>query len=467
MDLGFETIGNATLIFHDGGPVLATDPWIDGAAYFGSWTRSHEVPAAQRAAIHACEHVWLSHGHPDHLSLESLDKLRHAEILLPDHEGGRIRRDLAAQGFRVRVLPDREWIELSPRIEIACAADYNQDAILLVRIGGRLVANLNDAGERGWSEFVRGAIRDHDESYLLRLSGFGDADMINYLDEDGRRITPNAASRIPPGQTISRMVDRYGARFFIPFSSMHRYQRADSAWANRYTTGLDDYARGFRSRRCEMLPAFVRVDLQRDAVERIDPPESRAEVQPPEAFGDRWDEPLAPGDFRALEAYVRRVEHLADAFDFVRFRVAGRDHEISLRRDRGRPRRGITFQVPRHSLMCAVEWEIFDDLLIGNFMRTTLYGLPPVSGGLYPDFSPYVAKYADNGGARTKRELQAYFRAYWTRDPIAWLRDQLDARCVRPIQENAARMLRRALGERSTAFRAAREFYWGARRLMP
>jgi len=38
LDLGFETIGNACLICHDNGPVFATDPWIKGSAYFGSWT---------------------------------------------------------------------------------------------------------------------------------------------------------------------------------------------------------------------------------------------------------------------------------------------------------------------------------------------------------------------------------------------------------------------------------------------
>ena len=42
--LGFETIGNATLIAYDGNPVLVTDPWIRGGAYFGSWTFSHLIP---------------------------------------------------------------------------------------------------------------------------------------------------------------------------------------------------------------------------------------------------------------------------------------------------------------------------------------------------------------------------------------------------------------------------------------
>ena len=38
VDLGFETIGNATCtVFDNSIPVLTTDPWIVGKPYFGSW----------------------------------------------------------------------------------------------------------------------------------------------------------------------------------------------------------------------------------------------------------------------------------------------------------------------------------------------------------------------------------------------------------------------------------------------
>ncbi len=58
--------------------------------------------------------------------------------------------------------------------------------------------------------------------------------------------------------------------------------------------------------------------------------------------------------------------------DFLRFRVGGQEHVITFRPNRFR--KGITFEVPRHSLMTAVRYEVFDDLLIGNFMKTTLHG---------------------------------------------------------------------------------------------
>ncbi len=236
MDLGFETIGNATLICHDAGPVLVTDPWLVGSAYFGSWTLSHDVPDEQMEHARACRYVWISHGHPDHLSGESLALLKDKKVLVPNHFGDRIYTDLKSQGFDVHVLVDRVWHELSPRLRVMCIPDYNQDAVLLLDLGGVLVANLNDASDRGWSRLVRRVFSGYQRSFLLALSGYGDADMINFKTESGDRIPPPAAARTPVGQTIARLAELYGATYFVPFSSMHKYQRADSIWASQYTT---------------------------------------------------------------------------------------------------------------------------------------------------------------------------------------------------------------------------------------
>ncbi|MBJ6760271.1 MBL fold metallo-hydrolase [Myxococcaceae bacterium JPH2] len=463
MELGFETIGNATLICHDHGPVLVTDPWVDGSAYFGSWTLSHEVPPEQRAAIQQCPFVWLSHGHPDHLSMETLEKLRDRTLLVANHFGGRIRDDLRGMGFSVHVLPDRVWTQLSPRIRVLCIPDVNQDSVLLVDVGGRLLVNLNDAGDRGWGRFVRKVVREYDESYLLALSGYGDADMINFFTEDGQRIPPYAARKTPVGRTIARQAEQYGVRYFVPFSSMHKYQRADSVWASAYTTTLDDYARGFESQTCTLLPAFIRRDFTRNAVEQLHPRERALHPVDPKEFGDDWGELLEKEEAQALQEYFRAIHHLKDALDFVRFRVGGQDHVIEFHRRHFR--RGITFEAPRQSLATAVRYRVFDDLLIGNFMKTTLHG-EFGQRGLYPDFSPYVAKYADNGQARTRNELREYFGEYRRRDPLGFLRSQVETHCIRPLQTQSAELLRSLVPADSAFFRTAKETYWRARRVL-
>src|SRR6266576_1585548 len=161
MDIGFETIGNATLICYDGRPVLVTDPWLGDSAYFGSWTFSHEIPGPQMRAIRNCEYAWVSHGHPDHLSVQALSGLGARKILIPDHVGSRIANELKELGFSVQVLKDKTWYQLSPHIRLLCIADCNQDGILLVDVNGRLIVDLNDSSDRGWGGFVNSVIRQY------------------------------------------------------------------------------------------------------------------------------------------------------------------------------------------------------------------------------------------------------------------------------------------------------------------
>jgi hypothetical protein len=450
MQLGFDTIGNATLIAYDRRPVLGTDPWIAGAPYFGSWGMSHEIPPEQMAAIKSADYIWFSHGHPDHLNAESLALLRDRRILLPAHVGGRIRKDLESQGCNVRELPVAQWVELSQRIRVMCLPDYNQDAVLLVEAGDALIVNANDASALGWMPLIRRLTRSYRRSFLLALTGFGDADMINFFDESGRRIAPRSMLRKQAGRllgpSVARLAESYGVRHFVPFSSMHRYQREDSVWGNACRTPIEAHAEGFQSKRCAILPAFVRYDLVADRVERIDPPAAAEVVLPAKDFGDDWSEDLDAEGVALATRYFRSIDSLSTYLDYVNLRVGGRDHVITLAKRKFN--RGVTFEAPRHSLMSALQYEIFDDLLIGNFMKTTLHGEWPASR-LYPHFTPYVAKYADNGHARTAEELNAYFAEYRRlAGSFAFLRHRLVSR--------AAQLLRSAIQFDSTAWRVAR-----------
>ena len=430
MEVGFDTIGNATVICYDRLPVLVTDPWLTGSAYFGSWTFSHDIPDEQMEAIKDCQYAWISHGHPDHLSPDSLRLLRAKTILLPDHRGNRICDDLQALGYKVRVLENRLWTKISDRIRILCIADYNQDGILLIDVNGRLIVNLNDAGDRGWSSFVKRIVKQSKVAFLLKLGGFGDADMINFFDKDGARCAPLVGKGDSVGEAMAIEAATYGTKYIVPFSSMHKYQRSDSIWANDYTTEVEDYKVGFSSKSMELLPAFIRYDCEKDLVEEINPSRKMITVFDPKDFGDDWSEQLDAIEMTQLSGYFKAIRHLQEHFDFLNFRVGGRDHVIELAKKRFR--KGITFEVPRNSLRTAIRYEVFDDLLIGNFMKTTLHG-EFGQNRLYPDFSPYVAKYADNGKARTKEELKCYFDAYRKRAPYDFLRHMIEANCRRTV----------------------------------
>ena len=50
------------------------------------------------------------------------------------------------------------------------------------------------------------------------------SDMINYIDEEGVRVEPRAALRLPVGATVAQAVEAYGVKYVIPFSSLHKYR---------------------------------------------------------------------------------------------------------------------------------------------------------------------------------------------------------------------------------------------------
>jgi hypothetical protein len=443
----FETIGSAIVIAYDDRPVLTTDPWIDGEAYCGSWGRDYEIPAPQMQAIRNSQYHWFSHGHPDHLNIASLPMLTKGEFLLSDHYGNRIKRDLTAAGFRVRVLPDRQWIQLSKAVRVYSIANQNQDSLLLIDINGRLVINQNDSPEFGEAFRVRQIAKHFREVYMLQLHGWGGADMLNLFDPSGRQLTSIEDKRRPIAPRSQISARRMGANKVIPFSSFHRYQRADSAWANDLIPELRDYHTGALKNWPEILPAFVKVDCETDEVTPIAPPRSPRTIKEPEEFGDSWSDQLTAEDKKKIHQYFTAREALRKNFGFLEVSAGGSSVTIDL--NRAKRDVGIRFECPRNSLMTCIEHELFDDLLIGNFMRTTLFN----TQGLYPHFTPYVAKYADNGGAKTMRELRAYFGHYFMRDPVP--------HALKHFVSGSEMVLRKALPEGSAMFRAAKRIGHG------
>jgi hypothetical protein len=69
-------------------------------------------------------------------------------------------------------------------------------------------------------------------------------------------------------------------------------------------------------------------------------------------------------------------------FGFIEVCAGGSSVTIDLNRSKRDV--GIRFECPRNSLMSCIEHELFDDLLIGNYMRTTLFNVE----ALYPHFTP-------------------------------------------------------------------------------
>ena len=105
--------------------------------------------------------------------------------------------------------------------------------------------------------------------------------------------------------------------------------------------------------------------------------------------------------------------------------------------------------------MTAVRFEVFEDLLLGNFMKTTLHGAGAPAA--LADVFLYVGKYADNGRAKTTREVQTYLAEYRRRlGKMAQLRHTVEQAVIRHARRHGA--------EPAAWYRVGRALYLRMRR---
>jgi len=164
----------------------------------------------------------------------------------------------------------------------------------------------------------------------------------------------------------------------------------------------------------------------------------------PAEFGDNWSDSLDADEFALCRNYFKRKEHIVNTLGFITLRVGKKDYQIVLN---PRIKKGITFECPRHSFMAAVKHEIFDGLLIANFMKVTLHNVT----GLYPGFTPYVAKYADNGRAETEAQLNAYSKTYRERSTAEFV--------LAMLHRTSEGIFRRTFSNQSQVFRISKKIY--------
>ena len=240
--------------------------------------------------------------------------------------------------------------------------------------------------------------------------------MINLFDEEGERIPPAAAKKFPVGRDIKSGMKRFNCNVAIPFSCHHQYQRRDSFWANNFVTPIELMYQGFTNdRRHTLLSAFQNVELKDNKFISSDLNPDKIIIKKPiheSKFGDDWDSLLTKKQIKECEDYFSEISSLFKNYKSIILDVGGVQNEML---KNGKGKATIKFKVPSSSLMKSIRREIFDDLLIGNFMKTQILN----GKDLYdPDFTFSVAKYSDNGRVKAEEELKNYFNYYSTHRQI-------------------------------------------------
>lgn len=418
-NINLHTCGNATLIVEcDGKPIIATDPWLHFyRCYFGSWATTKEIPDYHMELLEKCNYIWISHYHPDHLSLASLARIKAKgkTILLCEQFCNRVANDLRVKGYKVLILPKRNFISIANGLEIATFPTADTiDSGLLIRANNCLVVNLNDTDADSSSNFIKKEVAKVDHSILLKLAGYGDVDMINIYDQDNNFIEPLASQKPAPGFLLTQNAIKLNCKNAMHFSSFHKYVREDSLWANKYTTPESDLFRGWR-KEIKYFKQFSSLSLTNEGIRKLDkisyPKDNNLEILPAKKFGDNWEDEPNNNEIKEIKNYLDEVNKIYSKNDFIQIMIG-----TTIIKPTFENKNYITLKAPKNSVLRSVRENIFDDLLIGNFAKLII---PKNSNINYHSIFKFASKIHDNAEIRSGEELKEFF---------TFIRDSFDSK---------------------------------------
>ena len=218
--------------------------------------------------------------------------------------------------------------------------------------------------------------------------------MINFYNHHNEFILPLAANKKPCGESYNYYMKKWGCNYSIPFSAFHKYTRKDSINMNKFCTPLNEHYKNFNNKFGEMLPAFIKWNSNKETYQKINPTKNEDKILDSSHFGDIWSDDLDKNDKNEIEKYFYQFDQIKRKFGFLSFKVGNSELNLKF----SNKKQGILFETPRNSLIYSIKNSIFDDLLIGNFMKVKLINVP----SLYPNFTPYITKYGDNGFQEAK-----------------------------------------------------------------
>lgn len=123
---------------------IATDPWLDGAAYCGKW---YLFPKPVNAdALQDIDAILISHGHEDHLNEETLRTLpKAARVFYPYSFFGGAKEYIESLGFNeVKECVTFKTYQISEETSVTFIIN-SHDSLMVIESGGKVLINVNDA----------------------------------------------------------------------------------------------------------------------------------------------------------------------------------------------------------------------------------------------------------------------------------------------------------------------------------
>jgi hypothetical protein len=255
-----KTIGHATLILSEEGvPLIATDPWLIGSAYWRSWWLEKYPTADEVELVRRAKYLYITHSHPDHFHWPSLRHLGQKRILNPRFPHYNVIDFLKSNKYPCDILEPFHWYRLSDSVRVCSIPIPVDDSILLIETPNSVVVDINDSSPR--RALLQRLRTEHlpPGRTVIVLRSYSPASAGASTYRDGVRAPLKSKKDFV--DVAQGMAEALGASYFIPFASQAFFNRKDSLWANEHKVTYENLKEYWRSTNVKLCMPFTTMDL--------------------------------------------------------------------------------------------------------------------------------------------------------------------------------------------------------------
>lgn len=228
-----QFINHASVLISNGNKSILTDPWYSGTAFDGGWKLIYENKKQDitRVLLNV-SHIWISHEHPDHFSIqflreyEKVIKNLNINFLFQKTKDGRVIDFLNKNKFSLKEVSQDENIYIDKNFTLRILKYDFYDSALFVYLNNKTIFNLNDCSI-------------NDEAELKKIKNiYGKCDYLltqfSYAAwKGGKKNTSwRKKSANEKLETMRKQVDVLRPKYLIPFASFVYFSNKLNSYLN-------------------------------------------------------------------------------------------------------------------------------------------------------------------------------------------------------------------------------------------
>ena len=233
LNTNIKFLNHASVIIENEHVKLLSDPWFFGDVFHKGWSLIFENDEKDITEIlEEITHIWISHEHPDHLSIPFFKKNKeilnrnNIKILFQETKDKRVLNFLKSLNLDVIELKNKKNYTIGKNFLIKCIKFSGYDSALLADVGDKKILNLNDCPLNDKKDIS--IFKNNFGSCDVLLTQFSYAAWKGGKDNKSWRI--NAANE--KIQTLINQTEILGAKTVIPFASFIKFSNRRNSYLN-------------------------------------------------------------------------------------------------------------------------------------------------------------------------------------------------------------------------------------------